>query len=626
MRILSCVLTVIGLAATCTGVAAQPAAVAFDLDTTLVHSRQLVFGATTILPGREDLNRSLAQLGLHVVRRGPSLSADLNADGFRRADLPATVDGERYHCACPNRMDPPTTLALPIELASVTWDRTSAAPTAGLAGELALERRAPSSEWRVRGGIEGGAGVTSEGSATASLEGRGQRVALRAAGGRSYRDARERSFGELYGYRETDVKWSQSDLSWHAALGRATAHAQVSRTEDVPYAYLQMDERENIVWNGSLAWAGAKLYANRSQHLMDNGLRRATMGMSTAADQFTAGATGTWRGFEGETFLRHWNASNTIATSMSRVENAMIPRYRQWSAGLARRFGAGETRVHTRLALTQAWISDRSRMSVYRTFDPGASSEAWFVPFALGVDRTWAASGRMGAGLSAELASEAPTAEQLFITVRRPMMMGTRKPDWTGSPSLRAPVRASLRGEWRSSLARLELGGSYVDAYVLPFARRSGTTSAVTYVNTDVALATARADGRMGVFEWSTSYTLGWNLDGDRALAEAPPFLASLVARPSLGHGLRALVRFEAAGAQRRVDTTLMELPTAAWGRADLGIDWIPTARTRFALEVDNVTNALYAEHLSYARDPFSAGVRVQEPGRSVRLLVTFGD
>lgn len=626
MKILSAALAVLGLAVTVGCAMAQPAAVAFDLDTTLVHSRQLVFGATTILPGREDLNRSLAQLGLHVVRRGPSLSADLNADGFRRADLPATVDGERYHCACPNRMDPPTTLALPIELASVTWDRTSAAPTAGLAGELALVRRAPSKDWRVRGGLEGGAGVTSEGSATASLEGRGQRLGLRAAGGRSYRDARDRSFGALYGYREDDVRWSQSDLSWHAAFGRATAHAQFSRTADVPYAYLLMDERENLVWNGSLAWAGAKFYANRSQHLMDNGLRRSTMGMSTAADQFTAGATGAWRGFEGEAFLRHWNANNTIATSMARVENHMIPRYRQWSAGLARRFDAGATRAHARLAITEAWIADRSRMSLYRTFDPGASPEAWFLPFALGLDRTWADGERIGAGLSAEIASEAPTAEQLFITVRRPMMMGTRKPDWTGSPSLRAPVRASLRGEWRSPLARLELGGSYVDAYVLPFARRSGTTSAVTYVNTDVALATARADGRWNVIEWSTSYTLGWNLDGDRALAEAPPFLASISARPSLGHGLRALVRAEAAGAQRRVDATLMEVPTDAWGRADLGIDWIPAARTRIALEVDNVTNSLYAEHLSYARDPFAAGVRVQEPGRSVRVLVTFGD
>lgn len=626
MKILSAALAALGLAATFGCAMAQSAGVALDLDTTLVQSRQLVFGATTILPGREDLNRSLSRLGLHVVRRGPALSADLNADGFRRADLPATVDGERYHCACPNRMDPPTTLALPIELASVTWDRTSAAPTAGLAGELALARRAPSKDWRVRGGLEGGAGVTGEGSATASLEGRGQRLGMRAAGGRSYRDARDRSFGTLYGYREDDVRWSQSDLSWHAAFGPTTAHAQFSRTTDVPYAYLQMDERENLVWNASLARAGAKLYANRSQHLMDNGLRRSTMGMSTAADQFTAGATASWRGFEGETFLRHWNAENTIATSMARVENRMIPRYRQWSAGLARRFDAGATHAHARLGITEAWIADRSRMSVYRTFDPGASSEAWFMPFALGLDRTWASGERTGAGLSAEIASEAPTAEQLFITVRRPMMMGTRKPDWTGSPSLRAPVRASLRGEWRSPLARMELGGSYVDAYVLPFARRSGTTSAVTYVNTDVALATARADGQLGVLEWSTSYTLGWNLDGDRALAETPPFLASISTRPSLGHGLRALVRAETAGAQRRVDATLMEIPTDAWGRLDLGIDWIPTARTRFALEVDNVTNSLYAEHLSYARDPFASGVRVQEPGRTLRLLVTFGD
>lgn len=602
--------------------ASEPA-VRQTLDTLVVESRQIVFGSTTVLPGREELNRSLAQLGLHLVRRGPALAADLNADGFHRAEIAATVDGERYHCACPNRMDPPTTLALPVELAAVTWDRSSAAPTAGLAGELALARRAPTTAWSVRGGLEGGFATTSEGSGTLAIEGHEQRLALRGAAGRSYRDARDRSFGQLYGYKTADVEWNQTDLSWHATPGAWTAHAQVSRTSDVPYAYLQMDERVNFVWNASLARAGAKLYANRSQHLMDNGLRKATMGMSTAADQFTAGLSGSWRGVDGETFLRHWNANNTIATSMSRVENRMIPRYRQWQAGLARRFGQGAMRGHARLALTRAWIGDGARLGVYRTWQPDAKAETWFVPFALGVQQ---GGGENRWGVSAELASEPPTAEQLFITVRRPMMMGTRKPDWTGNPTLDAPVRASLRGEHHAPFARLELGGSYVKGDVLPVAKRAGTSASMTYANTDAALLSGRAEGRVRFVEWALSYTLGWNLDRKQELAEVPPFLATLTARPPLASGLRGLVRVEAAGAQRRVDETLYEITTDAWGRLDLGLDWVASARARVALEVDNVTGSLYSDHLSFARDPFAAGVRVLEPGRTLRATVTFGN
>ena len=38
------------------------------------------------------------------------------------------------------------------------------------------------------------------------------------------------------------------------------------------------------------------------------------------------------------------------------------------------------------------------------------------------------------------------------------------------------------------------------------------------------------------------------------------------------------------------------------------------------SLEVENITNTLYYQHLSYLRDPFASGSRVYEPGTTVRL------
>ena len=619
-------LALVGLLACCSTAAraAEPSAV--TLDTVQVSSRTVEFGATSTVPSREDLNRSLEQLGIFIVRRGVSLTGDVNAGGFRRGDLAVVVDGERYHCACPNRMDPPTSLAMPVELASATWDRSSAPATAGLAGQLSLHRRTPGQEGSVRGGIEGNLFGSQEGTATVAVERAGQRLAARWTAGRSYEDGGGSSFGDRYGYRTEDVDYAQADLSWHATAAGWTWRAQGALTRDVPYAYLLMDERLNEMWNASLARGAFKVYANRARHLMDNGLRASAMGMSTAADQVTVGAAGAVLGMELESFARTWNANNTIATAMARVENRMMPRYRQWSASAGRTAQAGPVRWHARAGLTRASIGDRSRLSLYRALDAGAEGEAWFVPFAAGAGRQWNHAGGSGAGVSAELASEAPSAEQLFITVRRPMMMGTKKPDWTGAPSLSAPVRATLRGEALSRLARVELSGSYVKDYVMPVARRVSGNAHMTYENSDVALAGTRADGRWGVFEWNAAYTLGWNLDGDRPLSEIAPFVADLSARPRLSGTTRALIRIESAAAQARLDSSLGESRSPAWGRLDVGIDWTPDARTRVALEVINVTDALYSDHLSFTRDPFAAGLRVQEPGRSVRAVLTWGD
>ena len=65
------ILTVLGLAAAIGRATAQPplAPVALDLDTTLVHSRQLVFGATTLLPGREVITTTPSGWGLAAELR-----------------------------------------------------------------------------------------------------------------------------------------------------------------------------------------------------------------------------------------------------------------------------------------------------------------------------------------------------------------------------------------------------------------------------------------------------------------------------------------------------------------------------------------------------------------------------
>lgn len=203
--------------------AARPAA-ARDvpvLDSITVVARRVRWGSAAAVTSRADLQRTLEQLGVTGVRRGVPLTTDLYADGFKRADLGVTVDGERYHCACPNRMDPPTSLAIPIELAAVAWDRTSSAPGAGLAGRLALQRAEPGEELRLRAAAEGDALRARDGNAAFALEGRRQRLSARFAAGESYEDAGGSTFRDRYGFRSDHVRYSQADVAWRGAAGAA---------------------------------------------------------------------------------------------------------------------------------------------------------------------------------------------------------------------------------------------------------------------------------------------------------------------------------------------------------------------------------------------------------------------
>lgn len=593
-------------------------------DSVVVTARRLELGRQSVPASREDLHRSLEALGLQIVRRGVGLANDLYADGFRRGDISVTVDGERYHAACPNRMDPPTSLAIPVDVSTLSWDRRSTAPASGLGGHVALERRVPGRESRALGLIEGDLVRSRDGSASFALESRGQRLSGRWTSGRSYADGGGSNFRDRYGYRDADVRYEQGDLSWRGAAGAWTWGAQGGLTRDVPFAYLQMDERVNELWGASLGHAGTRAYVNRTRHLMDNGLRAPRATMSTASDQVTGGVAGRAYGVRWDAFARAWNANNTILTPATTLRSHLMPRYRQVGAVASREALVGRLRVDVRLGFTRAAIADGAVLPAYRLLDAGAGPSRGFVPFTLGIGRFHElATGRLG--WSAEVASEPPSAEQMWIVVRRPVVAGSKRPDWIGAPGLAAPIRASLRGEWRAPHADAEVSGSFIDGSVLPSAVRLGGVPYQTYANEDAALLSARAVIHHGVHEAVARYTLGWNLDRRTALAEIAPFEFSFTSQPALGRWLRGMVRVSGAGRQTRVDPALGELGTAAWGRLDLGATWHPHPELTFAAELVNVTDALHAQHLSYLRDPFASGFRVTEPGRTVRVALTAG-
>jgi iron complex outermembrane receptor protein len=67
---------------------------------------------------------------------------------------------------------------------------------------------------------------------------------------------------------------------------------------------------------------------------------------------------------------------------------------------------------------------------------------------------------------------------------------------------------------------------------------------------------------------------------------------------------------------QNLVDQDLKESPTAGYGLMNMKLG-LAYRKLNISVAVDNLLNRFYYDHLSYYRDPFSAGIKVPEPGRN---------
>ncbi len=588
-----------------------------EADTLVVTGDRPVVGADALAPD-VDLAASLARSPFALIRKGASACADLYADGFKRGDIVFTIDGERHTTACPNRMDTRVGQVDLSEVARVELDRTAGGLQSGLGGRLAFTRRPPSVEGRVTGRMDWAGGDSDELDAGLTVEGGSNRVAARWRRLGPWTDADGGTFVDRYGFAETpdgEVLEVRADRAWDggdAALGWETS-------TDLLFPYLLMDERENDHLRASVSVKGHRVYVNRNEHLMDNGLRAsfAMTDMVTDATNTMAGVTGDhW-----ELYVRNWDAENRItpqAAPAMAIDNHMLPDVTRVFAQARRSLGVGPVDVDLRLGAARTSVGDGSVASMYEAIHAGASTERWSVPFGVTASRRIDVGEASVLSFGGEVASDPPSIEQMFIAVDKP---GT-KPTWLGNPELSDPVRATARVGLVGERVRVEAFATRVTDY--PYlARVMGDGGAYqTYKGVDAVLAGAH----LAVEGEFVSTSLAWNRGGkvdDGPLAEVRPLMLTVAARTPESNGIRGRMLFQHASAQDRVDDALGETPTAAWDRLDLGADWERDG-LRVALTVENVTDEAYARHLSYLRNPFSAGIPVTEPGRTVRLSASF--
>ena len=563
---------------------------------------------------KEQFSRVLEDNGFDLVHKGVFFAQDLFADGFKRGDISIVIDGERYHSACPNRMDSPLARTNAFEMTAIDMTKTSASISSGLSGAVSYHRETPGRTSLLRAGLSGSLDASESGDFAFAATSHGHRVAGRFASGRGYEDGDGVNFVKRYGYRE-NTRYTLAEGSVTGNSGDWQYRTEFTYTEDVMFPYLQMDERHNRVFSGSAGYRGNKVYFNHTDHLMDAGLREGSMSMVTDATNLTVGATGSFY----DLYYRHWNADNEIITPMVSIRNHLMPDVRVLAATLFEQRRLSGVIAWGKIGFSRNWIDDAERVSFYQGVHADADDHKNYLTFAVGASKRFDLGDRWWGSVTADAVMEPPSSEYLFIAVQRP---GT-KPWWSGNPTLDAPVRLSLRGRAERRGFSFETYVNRVWNYTDLVGIKTAERTYRTYENIDALTAGFHLGADFEYVDLAAGYTWAENLSDDRPLVEIPPLSLAYTLKSPEVRGVRAWARHTWNDAQTRVDETLNEETTGSWNRIDLGVNYT-VHDLRFSLEIANLTDELYYQHLSYLRNPYASGMRVYEPGRTIKVNMVF--
>ncbi len=353
-----------------------------------------------------------------------------------------------------------------------------------------------------------------------------------------------------------------------------------------------------------------------------------------------AARTVAWKG-GADFYVRSWDNRTERAQmgGMYAVE-ASIPDVRITGAGLyaeGRRTLGGDgarTRLTAGARLDLAHSEARTdRTDLYRVFYVPESLELRRDDVLFGgnvqVERDLTASLAAWAGYGH--ASRVPDPQERYIALSG--MMGN--PDWVGNPAL-SPTQSDeidLGVTWKAPGLLVKAQAfhawyaNYVDLAQVSIATGMGTRTARTYENVRARTFGGEATGRVALparlsVAAGLSFTRGLNETAGTSLAEIPPLKGTLSLRWDDG---RFFVEAAEAFAARQgfVDASLGEQSTAAWWTTSLKAGAGFRGVKVYAM-VQNLFDRFYVEHLSYQRDPFAAGLKVPEPGRTFLLAAHY--
>ena len=613
--------------------------------------------------------------GVYKVRKG-GIASDVVLRGFQGKDLNVLIDGQRIYGACPNHMDP---AAFHVDFSEVDRVEIGKGPfdvknQGSLGGVVNVVTRKAEQGFHASGNLSTGSYGFVNPSATVSY---GRQIFSLLAG-YSYRSSSPYTDGG--GNRFTEYVNYRPDSMDSDAFRIGTAWAKVSanpfsghlfqlsysrqEADHVLYPYLQMDavyddtDRINAGYqidnvSGFVRSLRVQGYFAQVNHWMSDEYRTSSANMPREYSMGTlAGTRALGSKFETvlntvtvgvEAFQRDWTGTTRLAGA-GYAPQFSIPDVRTSSIGIYSEYSkpfsdwlrlsvggrldsmttaADETRANTNLYY--AYNSTRLT-SATNNFPSGNLRLSLKTP--VGID----VSGGVGHTV------RVPDARERYFALKR---MGT---DWVGNPLLK-PSRntgmdASVSFRRQSLLLESNLYLDYIDDYVSVIPKTK--VNAVIGVMNSKARSYQNVGARMYGGEFLVSYLFTRRLflnsdlsyvrgtrDLDPAkgiltpdLAEMPPMRSRTRLRYDMGW-ISGEVEGVFAGAQKNVDPSLGEQPTAGYGIANIRMG-LNIKRASIGLGLDNLFGRKYFEHLSYQRDPFRSGARVYEPGRNFVVHISY--
>ncbi len=561
---------------------------------------------------RSSLYESLEMSGVGIIRKGPDFALDVEWEGFKRYDIAVSIDGERQHNACPNRMDAPVVKMNPLEVSHVILEGRSSQLHTGLGGAIRAYRRIPSETISSMFYFKGGMGSVPLIDAGAAVEWKRHGLYTRYYQARPYLRGDGKSFQDLYPYRELP-EWGYRvlDMSLQGKTGKFRYGLFGRKFKDILFPYLMMDERSNVDVGGFLDYNGNHVYFTRIRHVMNNEFRRSRMLMENVGEVWSAGITG--RVYE--IFWRRWDITSTMQMmNMMPVQQSILPGLHTVHAAYARGFPWGDGwKINAKIGIQSSMVADTSRLALLENQYSDIRAQRWFVPWSIEMQRM----GVVDWGV--EAAMEPPEGEYLYMIFKRPM----GQPSWYGNPTLAPALRITVRSEmpWKHYF-RVRWFAHYVKHYVgLTF--EDGMMPYYSYANIDALML-----GYALRIQWkwvliTSTYTWAQNLTHRIPLAEVSPLKSTLQLISPPYYGMHSFVRCIYEAPQNRIDSMVGEVPTPGWWRVDAGVSYV-RGPWHLSLKIANITNNVYYRHLSYLRNPFIVQRQVWDPGRTLTISLAY--
>jgi iron complex outermembrane receptor protein len=619
-----------------------------------------------------DMGEALQQVeGINCVHKG-AIANDVVLRGFQKDNINVLVDGVRLHGACPSRMDPPSfhydfaeieqvkVIKGPYDLTNPggmggTIDAITKKPGKGLGGEVSLT----AGTWN-----------SFNTSATASYGTDAYDGLLGYA--YKYSDVPKSGDGNLLTevypsfspnrYKSTaiDSKAYEINTGW-GKLGinpTENSRSEISYTlqdaNHVLYPYLKMDADYDIAnrvnWtyrikNISPLLQDLKLqaYWDNVRHLMDDRYRVSSTpstavnrGYSMQTDASTqvygakinaalAAGPGTMKtGID--YYNRNWDATNRRAGYLKYIPWAMIPDATVNNTGM---FAEYELPLGSQFALKGGVRGDLTWIEANKTNNVvTAGTDKDYATISANLQLTYTPVKGLDIFAGIARGSRTPDQQELFLDVP----VAATPPGqiyWHGNKNLDPTVNHQADIGARYSTDRFHVNASvfysdlqdYINLYQLPLRTEK------SYRNIHATMWGAEFGSQVSLdydmfLRGSLSYVEGQNESDDMPLSEIPPLKGTVSVRYDNGTFFFE-VQENLARQQDRVDTNLKEQKTGGWVTTDIksGINY---SGFTFIVGINNLFNRFYYTSLSYARDPFTSGVKVPENGMNVYATLAY--